>query len=110
MVCFQECETPTASTDTSLQWHGCRRIERFGLSRTLALHLSLGRLYSQSVTPVSEPKQVTLWQRFKRWTLVARIGALGRGGLIALFGLNLLLGLVLHVADPNGMEEIRAAQ
>lgn len=54
--------------------------------------------------------KLSLWQRFKSWPLVAKIGTIGCGGLVALFALLLVLGLILQAVDPDGMDEIRADQ
>lgn len=56
------------------------------------------------------PRKLSVWQRFKEWPLIARIGTIGCGGLVALFALFAILGGILWAVDPEGMEEIRADQ
>lgn len=50
-------------------------------------------------------KKPSLWQRFKRWPLIARIGTIGCGGLVILFGGLLLLAGLAWLVDPEGMQE-----
>lgn len=54
--------------------------------------------------------KLSLWQRFKSWPLIAKVGTIGCGGLVALFALLLVLGLIVQAVDPDGMDEIRADQ
>lgn len=56
------------------------------------------------------PQKPSLWQKFKRWPLIARIGTIGCGGLIVIFGGLLILGIILQAVDPEGMDEIRDEQ
>lgn len=55
-------------------------------------------------------RKPSLWQRFKSWPLIARIGAIGCGGLVILTLALVALGGILWAVDPDGMDEIRAEQ
>lgn len=65
--------------------------------------------YYPPAGPPAPDKKPSLWQRFKRWPLIAKIGTIGCGGLIALFALIMVLGLILTAVDPEGVER-RAAE
>ena len=68
-----------------------------------------GKYYPPPAESAS-PQKLSLWQKFKRWPLVARIGTIGCGGLIVIFGGLLILGLILQAVDPEGMDDIREEQ
>ncbi|WP_258932998.1 hypothetical protein [Nesterenkonia pannonica] len=36
--------------------------------------------------PIQPTEKLSLWQRFKRWPLIARVATLGCGGLVVLVG------------------------
>lgn len=57
--------------------------------------------------PSGEPptKKPSLWQRFKRWPLIARIGTIGCGGLILLFFGLIVLGGIITIINPDLAEE-----
>jgi hypothetical protein len=55
------------------------------------------------------PEKRSLWQRFKRWPLIARIGTFGCGGFLTLFILAAVGGARLAVVDSEGTEERQQA-
>ncbi|RJN32931.1 PASTA domain-containing protein [Nesterenkonia natronophila] len=64
---------------------------------------------SRTAAPASAPEKVSLWQKFRRWPLIARIATFGCGGFLALFILAVVGGACLAIMDPEGTEE-RAQQ
>lgn len=64
-----------------------------------------GNYYPPASQPAPE-KKPSLWQRFKRWPMLAKIATLGCGGLVAVLALLLALGAILWAVDPDGMQEI----
>ena len=55
-------------------------------------------------------KKPSLWQRFKRWPLIARIATIGCGGLVVLFGGLIAIAIIALIVDPEGMQEISDQQ
>lgn len=51
------------------------------------------------------PQKPSIWQRFKRWPLIARISTIGCGGLIVLFLLAAVAAGCMAVIDPDGTAE-----
>ncbi|GAA1144720.1 thermonuclease family protein [Nesterenkonia lutea] len=66
---------------------------------------SPGRFRLSGKASDNDPYRLTAWQRFKRWPLIARIGVIGCGGLIGLFVLALVVGLIAYSVAPEGARE-----
>lgn len=64
-----------------------------------------GNYYPPAGPPAPE-KKPSLWQRFKRWPLIAKVATIGCGGLVLIFGGLLVLGMILWAVNPDGMQEI----